>query len=195
MTQDERQREEAAARAPKKRGAGKGAESQADDANSQAAPGDWGARGASDGAESPASAVRASAETTAAGDEPLDESVVAALRAADDKKALELVVLDVREVASFTEYFVIAGGTNARQVQAIADGVQERLKESGRRPARVEGYRNAEWVLLDYGDFVVHVFEEKARRFYDLERLWRDAARVPLPDGIVSTSRSGGDAR
>ncbi|MDQ3906819.1 MAG: ribosome silencing factor [Acidobacteriota bacterium] len=125
----------------------------------------------------------------------MDESVVAALRAADDKKAFDLVVLDVREVASFTEYFVIAGGGNARQVQAIADGVQERLKESGRRPARVEGYRNAEWVLLDYGDFVFHVFEEKARRFYDLERLWRDAARVPLPADIAAQNRRDGEAR
>lgn len=127
--------------------------------------------------------------------EPLDEMVSAALAAADDKKAVNLVVLDVREVASFTEYFVIAGGANVRQVQAIADGVQERLKDAGRRPARVEGYRSAEWVLLDYGDFVVHIFEEKARRFYDLERLWRDAARVALPPGIISTPAKGDDAR
>jgi ribosome-associated protein len=180
MTQNERQREEAAGRVAKKRDAGKGAAAQAtpDEIVSQPASGDATAHAGGGGG---------------AGVGPLDESVVAALRAADDKKALDLVVLDVREVASFAEYFVIAAGANARQVQAIADGVQERLKESGRRPARVEGYRNAEWVLLDYGDFVFHVFEEKARRFYDLERLWRDAARVPLPNDIVSTPRSGGD--
>jgi ribosome-associated protein len=151
-----------------------------------------------DEAEAATSAVSKSQATGAANatsGEPLDESVVAALAAADDKKAVDLVVLDVREVASFTEYFVIAGGANARQVQAIADGVQERLKQSGRRPARVEGYRHAEWVLLDYGDFVVHVFEEKARRFYDLERLWRDAVRVALPPGIVSTPAKDDDAR
>ncbi len=181
MTQNERRRGEATGRVAKKREAGKGAAAQAarDETNSQSATGDATAQSGDGGANS----------------EPLDESVVAALRAADDKKALDLVVLDVREVASFTDYFVIAAGANARQVQAIADGVQEKLKESGRRPARVEGYRNAEWVLLDYGDFVFHVFEEKARRFYDLERLWRDAARVPLPDDMVSTPRGGEDAR
>jgi ribosome-associated protein len=113
--------------------------------------------------------------------EPLDASVVAALHAADDKKALNLVVLDVREVASFTDYFLIASGTSTRQVQAIADEIVERMKGEGRRAARVEGYRTAEWVLIDYGDFVFHIFEEKARTFYDLERLWRDAARVEVP--------------
>jgi ribosome-associated protein len=123
-----------------------------------------------------------------AGAGPLDANVVTALRAADDKKALDLVVLDVREVASFTDYFLIASGTNARQVQAIADEIVERMKGEGRRAARVEGYRNAEWVLIDYGDFVFHVFEDKARRFYDLERLWRDASRVALPPGVTGTA-------
>ena len=112
----------------------------------------------------------------------LDERLRLALHAAGEKKAHDLVVLDLREVASFTDYFVIASGTNVRQVQAIADAVQEQLRKQLRvKPARVEGYNSAEWVLLDYGDFIFHVFEEKSRRFYDLERLWRDAARVPLP--------------
>lgn len=112
----------------------------------------------------------------------LDERVRLALHAAGEKKAHDLVVLDLREVASFTDYFAIASGTNVRQVQAIADAVQEQLRKQLRvKPARVEGYNSAEWVLLDYGDFIFHVFEEKSRRFYDLERLWRDAARVPLP--------------
>jgi ribosome-associated protein len=137
---------------------------------------------------------QASGEQGGATREPLDEYVVAALGAADDKKALDLVVLDVHEVASFTEYFLIAGGTNTRQVQAIADGVVERLKELKRRPARVEGYNGAEWVLLDYGDFVFHVFEEKARRFYDLERLWRDAVRVELPREITAPTEKRSDA-
>ncbi len=104
-----------------------------------------------------------------------------ALHAASDKKALAPVVLDLRGVASFTDYFLIASGTNPRQVQAIADEVVERLKQAGTRPERVEGHKTAEWVLLDYGDFLVHVFDDKARRFYDLERLWRDAARIELP--------------
>ena len=121
----------------------------------------------------------------------LDERVVAALRAASERKALDLLVLDLRQVASFTDYFLIASGTNVRQVQAIADAVVERLKEDGTRPARVEGYNAAEWVLLDYGDFVLHVFEEKARRFYDLERLWRDAARVPLPRELAAEGAGG----
>jgi len=115
----------------------------------------------------------------------LDERVLAALHAAADKKALDLVVLDLREVASFTDYFLITSGTNVRQVQAIADEVVERLKRQGEQAARVEGYNAAEWVLLDYGDFIVRVFEEKARRFYDLERLWRDGARVPLPPELT----------
>jgi ribosome-associated protein len=135
------------------------------------------------------------ATTQATGDgtrvEPLDANVVAALRAADDKKALDLVVLDVREVASFTDYFLIASGTSTRQVQAIADEIVERMKKEGRRAARVEGYRTAEWVLIDYGDFVFHIFEDKARRFYDLERLWRDASRVPLsPEAMGAANAS-----
>jgi ribosome-associated protein len=115
--------------------------------------------------------------------EDLDERIRAAVHAAGERKAHDTVVLDLREVASFTDFFVITSGTNVRQVQAIADAVQEHLrKDLGVKPARVEGYNSAEWVLLDYGDFIFHVFEEKSRRFYDLERLWRDAARVALPD-------------
>jgi ribosome-associated protein len=122
----------------------------------------------------------------------LDERVRLALHAAGEKKAHDLVVLDLREVASFTDYFVIASGTNVRQVQAVADAVQEQLrKHLSVRPARVEGYNSAEWVLLDYGDFIFHVFEEKSRRFYDLERLWRDAARVPLPPEAGSSGGEG----
>jgi ribosome-associated protein len=111
----------------------------------------------------------------------LDERVLAALHAAAEKKAIEPVVLDLREIASFTDYFVIVSGANERQVQAISDEVYETLKKSGHAAARVEGYKTAEWILLDYGDFVVHVFEQKARKFYDLERLWRESKRVELP--------------
>ena len=113
--------------------------------------------------------------------ESLDERVLAALHAASEKKAIEPVVLDLREIASFTDYFVIVSGANERQVQAIADEVYETLKKSGHAAARMEGYKTAEWILLDYGDFVVHVFEQKARKFYDLERLWRESKRVELP--------------
>jgi ribosome-associated protein len=124
----------------------------------------------------------------------LDERVRLALHAAGEKKAHDLVVLDLREVASFTDYFVIASGTNVRQVQAVADEVQEQLRKRLQvRPARVEGYNSAEWVLLDYGDFILHVFEEKARRFYDLERLWRDAARAELPSDLAAPAASGAE--
>src|SRR5215218_11372965 len=113
--------------------------------------------------------------------EALDQRVRAALHAASEKKALEPVVLDLRQIASFTDYFVIVSGANERQVQAISDGVYETLKKAGEAALRVEGYKTAEWILLDYGDFVVHVFEQKARKFYDLERLWRESKRVELP--------------
>lgn len=116
----------------------------------------------------------------------LDDRILTALRAAADKKALDPVVLDLRAVATFTDYFVITSGANTRQVQAIADAVVEQLKKSGTRAARVEGYNSAEWVLVDYGDFIVHVFEDKARRFYDLERLWREGAQVPVPPDVYS---------
>ena len=124
----------------------------------------------------------------------LDARIVTALHAASDKKALAPVALDLREIASFTDYFLIVSGANVRQVQAIADEVLERLKKEGTRAARVEGYNTAEWVLLDYGDFIFHVFEAKARQFYDLERLWRDAARVPLPPELTGES-SGSSLR
>lgn len=132
--------------------------------------------------------------------EPLDERVLTALHAAADKKATGLLVLDLRAVASFTDFFVIASGTNVRQVQAVSDEVVERVRrEHKSKPARIEGYATGEWVLLDYGDFIVHVFEEKARRFYDLERLWRDAARIVLPAELSAaaapTTPAGGSLR
>jgi ribosome-associated protein len=123
-----------------------------------------------------------------ANSEALDERVRAALHAASEKKALDPVVLDLREIASFTDYFVIVSGANERQVQAISDEVYETLKKSGSAAARVEGYKTAEWILLDYGDFVVHVFEQKARKFYDLERLWREAKRIDVPPELNSNS-------
>jgi ribosome-associated protein len=114
-------------------------------------------------------------------DDQLDERICTALHAGSEKKAIEPVVLDLRDIASFTDYFVIFSGANERQVQAISDEVYETLKKSGEPALRVEGYNTAEWILLDYGDFVVHVFEQKARKFYDLERLWRESKRVELP--------------
>jgi ribosome-associated protein len=101
-----------------------------------------------------------------------------AVLAAEDRKAADLKVLHLEKVSDFTDYFVIASGTSERQVQAIADGILERLRADGVRPLHVEGYNRGQWVLLDFGDLVVHVFEEEPRRFYALERLWGDAPDV-----------------
>jgi len=108
------------------------------------------------------------------------ETLKIAYAAADDKKAHDMVALDVSEIASFASQFLICTGDSSRQVQAIADEIEARLKEAGVRPDHIEGYRNAEWVLLDYSDLVVHVFSKTARVYYDLERLWRDAKPVSL---------------
>ena len=117
----------------------------------------------------------------------LDPELQLAIRCADDKKAVDMISLDLREIASFTEFFFIASGTNQRQVQAIADEINEQLKKQlSRRPVRIEGYNAAEWILLDYGDFIIHLFNQEAREFYDLERLWRDARRVEMPVGVLS---------
>ena len=123
---------------------------------------------------------------TATAVQELDARILTALQAASDKKALDMVVLDLREIASFTDYFVITSGANERQVQAISDEVLERLKKGGSPAARVEGRKTAEWILLDYGDFIVHVFADKARKFYDLERLWRESKRLELPAGLAN---------
>ena len=115
----------------------------------------------------------------------LDPEVKLAIQCASDKKAYDLVALDLRSIASFTEFFIIATGANQRQVQAIADEIKEQLKEQlSSRPVRIEGYASGEWVLVDYGDFIVHVFNKEAREFYDLARLWLDARKVELPEGL-----------
>ncbi len=101
-----------------------------------------------------------------------------AVKAADDKKARDLLALDISRIASFASSFLICSGDSSRQNQAIADEIQARLKKSGFRASHVEGYQNAEWILLDYFDLVVHIFSREARAFYDLERLWRDGRRL-----------------
>jgi ribosome-associated protein len=109
----------------------------------------------------------------------LQHQVNQAILACQDKHAEQITVLELEKGSgAFTDYFVMCSGTNPRQIQAIADAVDERLEELGLRPAHTEGYKQAEWVLLDYVDFVVHIFSEKARQFYDLERLWKSARRL-----------------
>ena len=111
----------------------------------------------------------------------LPAQVDLAIAAAEDKQAHKLVVLDLRKSAGFTDYFLIASGTNTRQVRAIADAVMESLAGTGAKPAFVEGYDRSEWILLDYFDFIVHVFAPETRVFYDLERLWGNAERIEVP--------------
>jgi ribosome-associated protein len=113
-----------------------------------------------------------------------DDAVMIAARAAADKKAADLAVLDLREVSSFTEYFLICTGASTRQVQAVSNAIEEALLQIGKRPLHIEGYSSGEWILLDYGDFIAHVFGPASRRFYDLERLWRDAPRVEVRSDV-----------
>jgi len=103
-----------------------------------------------------------------------------AIEAAEEKQAKDLRVLDLRDVTSFADYFIICSGTNIRQNQAISDEIEIRLKHLGEYANSIEGYENAEWILMDYGDYLVHIFTEKARLYYDLERLWRDARVVKV---------------
>lgn len=107
-----------------------------------------------------------------------------ALNRAESKKAFDLVVLDLREVTSFTDYFVICSVSNPRQGHAVSDEIQKGLKEIGELPVSIEGYDTAEWILMDYGDFLVHIFSETARSYYDLERLWRHAKRVSTGESV-----------
>jgi ribosome-associated protein len=105
-----------------------------------------------------------------------------AVRAAESKKATDIQVLDLRGVTSFADFFVIATGANSRQVEAISDEVGLQLKQrAGELPFSVEGYSQAEWVLADYGDLLVHIFSRKAREYYSLERLWRSAKTIEIP--------------
>ncbi|MFZ0913014.1 MAG: ribosome silencing factor [Candidatus Korobacteraceae bacterium] len=113
----------------------------------------------------------------------LKAQVAIAVRACQGKKAADISILRLDEQASgFTDYFVVCSGANPRQVQAIADEVDEKLSATGVEPSHREGYTQADWVLLDYVDFVVHIFSETARKFYDLERLWKTATRLQLAD-------------
>ena len=119
----------------------------------------------------------------------LQRQVSEAILACQDKKAEQVTILELEKGSgAFTDYFVVCSGTNPRQIQTIADAVDERLEALGLRPAHSEGYKQAEWVLLDYVDFVVHIFSEKARQYYDLERLWKSAKRLS-PEDVMSATK------
>ncbi|MBV9179820.1 MAG: ribosome silencing factor [Acidobacteria bacterium] len=122
----------------------------------------------------------------------LSTQVFEAIRACEDKKAEQLTILELdKSSGAFTDYFLICSGTNSRQIQAISDEIELRLKRAGTYPHNIEGYKQAEWVLLDYVDFVIHIFSEPARRYYDLERLWRTAKKLePAEFGTKAARRS-----
>ena len=105
-----------------------------------------------------------------------------AIAAAQDRKAVDVVVLDLRPAHGFADYFLVCSGTNPRQIRAIADSVTEALAATGAKPAHVEGYERSEWILLDYFDFIVHIFGQETRVFYGLERLWGNAERIEISD-------------
>ena len=111
----------------------------------------------------------------------LPKVIELAVRAAEDKKAHDILVLDLRNAHGFTDFFIICTGTNSRQIRAIADGVTGALSEAGSKPSHMEGYDRSDWVLVDYFDFIVHVFSPDARAFYGLERLWGNAEPVQVP--------------
>ena len=110
----------------------------------------------------------------------MNDALRIALKALDDKKAADIAVLDISSVATFANYFLICSGDSSRQIHAIVDEVEQKLKTIGLRPTHIEGYRHAEWVLMDYIDVVVHVFSKGARAYYDLERLWRDGKKLDV---------------
>jgi ribosome-associated protein len=112
----------------------------------------------------------------------LTGEVAKVVKAALDKKASDVVVLDLRHTPAFTDFFILCSGQSQRQVKAIADGIEEALRAAKVRPAHVEGYDRAEWVLMDYFTFIVHVFTPQTRLFYSLERLWGDAERIDVSD-------------
>jgi ribosome-associated protein len=117
------------------------------------------------------------------------ELVVAAARAASDKLATDLVAFDVSDQLAITDAFLIASGSNDRQVKAIVDEVEDKLREVGAKPIRREGERDGRWVLIDYGEIVVHIQHEEERQFYALERLWRDCPTITLPAEVTSGNR------
>ena len=127
----------------------------------------------------------------------LRPEIRAAVEAAQDKQAVDITVLNLSGAGAFAEYFLLCSGQSQPQIQAIGESIEERLEREGRRVVHREGKSSAEWVLLDYGDFVAHIFSERARQYYDLERLWRSAERVTFPEPAShapSQSPAEGDA-
>lgn len=115
------------------------------------------------------------------------EMAVLALKALDEKKAMDVKVIDIHEVSVLADYFIIASGSNSNQVQAMVDNVEEQLSKAGYEPKQIEGTKSSNWILMDYGDLIIHVFDEENRLFYDLERIWRDGKILEM-DEFLSES-------
>ncbi|MBX7223805.1 MAG: ribosome silencing factor [Blastocatellia bacterium] len=113
-----------------------------------------------------------------------DERILTAVRAIQEKKGLDITVLDLSAISSFTDYFVLCSGTSDRHVKAIADEIEKKLYEIKAKPHHIEGYEDGQWVLFDCGDFIIHAFTQMTRQFYDLERLWRDAKKYSFNDPV-----------
>jgi ribosome-associated protein len=116
----------------------------------------------------------------------LPKELKLAIAAAADKKAEDVTLLDLRKASAFTDFFLICTGTNLRQVQAIADAIETAARDAGAKPSLIEGYERGQWILLDYFDFIVHVFTPATRDFYGLERLWGDAKQIKISEGTSS---------
>lgn len=112
----------------------------------------------------------------------MKEMVKLAYNALDEKKADDIRILDISEISVLADYFIIAGGENRNQIQAMIDNVEEKLAEAGHHPKQIEGYNTAGWILMDYGDIIIHVFSKEERLFYDLERIWRDGKSVDIQE-------------
>lgn len=115
-------------------------------------------------------------------DKKINEMAALAVQALEDKKAEDISIIDISGVSVLADYFIIAGGNNTSQIQALADSVEEKLGKAGYPLKQIEGYQSANWVLLDFGDIIVHVFDRENRLFYDLERIWRDGKKVALEE-------------
>jgi len=125
----------------------------------------------------------------------MKDALTIALKAVDDKKAADIVALDISGVATFANYFLICSGDSSRQIHAIVDEVEQKLEAIGLSPTHVEGYQHAEWVLMDYIDLVVHVFSKGARAYYDLERLWRDGKKLDVEKLVASPPAKKGSRK
>jgi ribosome-associated protein len=125
----------------------------------------------------------------------LDNDVRLAVEAAQDKQALDITVLNLRDSGAFADYFLLCSGSSGPQIQAIGEAVEERLHKNGRRVAHREGRGGGEWYLLDYGFLIVHIFSERARQYYDLERLWRNAERIDVKEEAQPERRGGSESR